>query len=565
MNFEDLESRRLLSVSFNLDSSGLLTVIGTKNSEQIHLGSIKTFKTDFAKTGIDYSKVKRILVNMMGGNDVVVFNDAMKVPITLIGGSGDDSLRGGGGDDVFIADAHDTLCGGDGFDRADFSASPTGIKFDMTDATIEAVQGSNFADSITGSAKNDIILGEGGNDTINGMSGDDYIDGGTGADRMNGNKGDDIFLNFDNQGDTLDGGSGTDFAEEDGKDTMTRIDFIFDQQSKGSGGGGESGGGTSGGTESGATLQTLSFLGAPHAALALQIAALPIASIDAGVLTINGDSGDNRISVTMDSTGTKINVSVDGEVASFALADVDSISIDAGDGNDVVALQKSDGTRDVPVGANILGGAGDDTIIGGSGNDTVDGEAGNDSIMGMLGRDSLSGGFGNDTLDGGEDNDYLNGGSTDISTRDGADVFIGGAGNDSAMYTTRTDDLSIDILNGSKANDGAASESDDVNADVENIYSGTGDDTLTGNASANLISGNAGDDVIKGNGGHDKLIGGAGHDTITSGADSSIFSMLDLGRDDFDVSLDSNGHPTSDFVSGDVGADFSTVSGRSIG
>jgi len=47
--------------------------------------------------------------------------------------------------------------------------------------------------------------------------------------------------------------------------------------------------------------------------------------------------------------------------------------------------------------------------------------------------------------------------------------------------------------------------------------------------------------VIKGNGGHDKLIGGAGRDTITSGAESSIFSMLDLGRDDFDVSLDANG------------------------
>ncbi len=562
MNFEDLESRRMLSVSFNLDSSGLLTVIGTKSSEEIHLGSIRTFKTDFAKTGIDYSKVKRILVNMMGGNDVVVFNDSMKVPITLIGGSGDDSLRGGGGDDLFIADTHDTLCGGDGFDRADFSANSTGIKFDMTEATIEAVQGTNFADSITGSEKNDIILGEGGNDSINGMSGDDYIDGGTGADRMNGNKGDDVFLNFDGSGDTIDGGSGKNFAEQDDKDTLSRIDLIFDESSSG---GGESGG-ESGGTESGGTSEPLMFLSdAPHAALALQIAALPIASIDAGVLTINGDSGDNRISLTMDSTGTKINISIDGEVASFALADVDSISIDAGDGDDVVALQKSDGTRQVQLGANIFGGAGDDTIIGGSGNDTVDGEAGNDSILGMLGRDSLSGGFGNDTLDGGADNDLLNGGSIDISTRDGADVFIGGSGNDSAMYTTRTDDLSIDILNGSKANDGAASESDDVNVDVENIFSGSGDDTLTGNASANLISGSAGNDVIKGNGAHDKLIGGTGRDTITSGVDSSIFSMLDLGRDDFDVSLDSNGHPTSDFVSGDVGSDFSTISGRSIG
>ena len=40
----------------------------------------------------------------------------------------------------------------------------------------------------------------------------------------------------------------------------------------------------------------------------------------------------------------------------------------------------------------------------------------------------------------------------------------------------------------------APKEADDVNSDIENIFSGTGDDTLTGNAAANAISGNAGDD-----------------------------------------------------------------------
>jgi len=69
----------------------------------------------------------------MGGNDVVVFNDAMKVPITLIGGSGTIRCAGAVGMMCLIADAHDTLCGGDGFDRADFSASTTGINFDMTE------------------------------------------------------------------------------------------------------------------------------------------------------------------------------------------------------------------------------------------------------------------------------------------------------------------------------------------------------------------------------------------------------------------------------------------------
>jgi len=43
-----------------------------------------------------------------------------------------------------------------------FRQAPPASNFDMTDATVEAVQGSNFADSITGSEKNDIILGGGG-------------------------------------------------------------------------------------------------------------------------------------------------------------------------------------------------------------------------------------------------------------------------------------------------------------------------------------------------------------------------------------------------------------------
>jgi len=50
----------------NLDSSGLLRLSEPKTGGHSSR-SIRTFKTDFAKTGIDYSKVKRILVNMMAG------------------------------------------------------------------------------------------------------------------------------------------------------------------------------------------------------------------------------------------------------------------------------------------------------------------------------------------------------------------------------------------------------------------------------------------------------------------------------------------------------------------
>src|SRR4029077_13577951 len=110
-----------------------------------------------------------------------------------------------------------------------------------------------------------------------------------------------------------------------------------------------------------------------------------------GVLSISGDSTDNSISVIMDSTGGIISVSVDGQSASFPIADVDSISIDAGGGDDSIALQRSDGSRALTVPALILGGNGNDQIIGGAGNDTISGGNGDDQIWGMAGRDSISG------------------------------------------------------------------------------------------------------------------------------------------------------------------------------
>jgi len=101
-------------------------------------------------------------------------------------------------------------------------------------------------------------------------------------------------------------------------------------------------------------------------------------------------------------------------------------------------------------------------------------------------------------------------------------VFIGGSGNDSAMYTTRTT-ISPSTSSTAPKPTTAPQRKRRRQSDIENIFSAARR-TLGRDSSANLLSGSAGNDVIKGNGGHDKLIGGAGRDTITSGAESSIFS-----------------------------------------
>ena len=299
--------------------------------------------------------------------------------------------------------------------------------------------------------------------------------------------------------------------------------------------------------------------------MALAIAADPVATLERGVLSVTGTSGADSISVILDSTGKNIDVSLNGASATFPLASVTSISIDAAGGNDSVALQRGDGSRAVPVPADILGSNGNDTIVGGAGDDTITGGNGNDVISGMAGNDSLQGADGNDTVMGGDGNDYLNGGTSASTGPDGADVISGGAGYDTVLYISRTDNISVN-LNDNKPDDGAPGEGDNVETDVENILSGTGNDTLTGNASANVLSGNAGSDIINGGGGHDKIIGGAGVDTLSNtGPDATVFSLTDLGRDDFSSALNGSGLPTSDLISGDVGLDFSTTSGEVLG
>src|SRR5207247_885698 len=54
-------------------------------------------------------------------------------------------------------------------------------------------------------------------------------------------------------------------------------------------------------------------------------------------------------------------------------------------------------------------------------------------------------------------------------------------------------------------------------ANFENVYGGSGNDTITGNSAGNFLAGGAGDDTLVGNAGDDSLLGGAGNDTLNGG------------------------------------------------
>ena len=113
----------------------------------------------------------------------------------------------------------------------------------------------------------------------------------------------------------------------------------------------------------------------------------------------------------------------------------------------------------------------------------------------------------------------------------------------------------------------------DTRSLIENAYGGSGNDTITGNAAANLLLGGAGDDRILGGLGNDTYLGGSlgsdiiygedGNDRVDGGADNDIL-FGGAGSDSItgDTGNDAIfGDDGSDRIAGDDGAD--TIQGGS--
>ncbi len=126
----------------------------------------------------------------------------------------------------------------------------------------------------------------------------------------------------------------------------------------------------------------------------------------------------------------------------------------------------------------LSGGAGSDAVIGGSGDDVLDGGADDDTVTGAGGDDTIIGGAGNDTENGDAGNDTLSQGAV----ADGNDALTGGSGVDTVSYASRSNPVAISADGG--ANDGEASEGDNVASDIETHGGGSGDDTFSQGAAS---------------------------------------------------------------------------------
>lgn len=145
--------------------------------------------------------VKADIENLKAGSgDDTITGNAMSNVIT--GGAGNDVLNGGAGDDVFpqgaAADGNDTISGGPGVDKVDYSGrsaditatldgvTPSGDltanEADILGSDVENLEGGSGDDVLTGNGSANELVGNAGDDTLSGLGGDDTIEGGAGDD-----------------------------------------------------------------------------------------------------------------------------------------------------------------------------------------------------------------------------------------------------------------------------------------------------------------------------------------------------------------------------------------------
>ncbi|MGE5610269.1 MAG: calcium-binding protein, partial [Bacillota bacterium] len=108
------------------------------------------------------------------------------------------------------------------------------------------------------------------------------------------------------------------------------------------------------------------------------------ASLSNGLLLVDGTAAANAISLSVEAGYIRV-IEDGGTPTDFTAAAVTSILVNAGDGDDSVAISSA-----ITVPATIRGGNGNDYLVGGAGNDVLDGG---------FGADDIYGGGGNDTAD----------------------------------------------------------------------------------------------------------------------------------------------------------------------
>lgn len=426
-----------------------------------------------------------------GGNDRLN-GQAMTLGFSADGGTGNDSLTGGQGDDFFDgSDGNDTLIGREG---NDFFFC--GLGNDRAD----------------GNGGRDSLHGEAGNDVLNGGDASDVLTGGVGNDTLNGDSGADTLTGGDGS-DSLAGGSGTGdmlLEQIDGTATLTNSSL-----------------GTTSGSDRLSGFERIMIVGgfgndsinASSATIGVTLDGgdgndtlkggsgndLLLGGGDNDLLTggtgndeLDGGEGNDRLLEIANANLTLTNATLIG-VGTDVLFQVESAQLTGGSSANKLDASRFTGS------ATLFGLGGDDTLIGGSANDSLDGGDGNDQLTGNLGNDRFVGGSGTaDTI--------VESGSTAFVL---AQNRLTGVGTDSIATIERARLSTANISSSIDARQFTGSTT---------LTGGNGQDTILGGFGADSILGGGGDDVLRGGNGNDSILGGNGNDIILGDAGDDSLS-----------------------------------------
>ncbi|SDT75204.1 calcium-binding protein [Actinoplanes derwentensis] len=391
-------------------------IVITKSGNKVTIDDRVTVKAGEGCTAVKGDKTKvtctdpkpiaRVRVELGSGNDSVTNRTA--VPLTALGGSGNDTIRGGSG--------RDKLYGGTGRDK------------------------------IWGLGGIDALYGGDGNDSLSGGADGDWLEGGKGDDKEYGGSGRDRFGQADRgkatDADVVSGGSGFDTVEYGGKRGITA------DSDRGKRDDGRKG-------EHDTLLGLESFYGTdgndkiygddgPNLLVGFNGDDLLVGNggddwlrdYSTGDDRLHGGTGNDRMEggigadVILGGSGVDT-VSYSGHKGAI------TVDLDGAKGDDGMRGEKDTVGADIE---NIIGTDFADVLTGNGSANQIEGWSGDDAIRGGGGNDVLVGNYGADRIYGEAGDDALASGHPTLSSDASVDLLDGGAGNDNALAGTDPQD-----------------------------------------------------------------------------------------------------------------------------
>jgi len=364
-----------------------------------------------------------------------------------------------------------------------------------------------------------VVIGNVGNDILNGSFLNDTLRGGAGADRLR-------------------GGEGNDTASYEGSNLGVTVNLLTNT--------------ATGGHAAGDTFSSIeNIIGTNLGDTMTGDAAANFIDGAFGFDTIDGGGGDDFI-FGRDGGGLLRGGAGNDRVDGGAENDI----IFGGTGND--ELRVGDGTNEA------YGQDGNDVLLGASGNDRLSGGAGADNINGVTGNDILDGGSGADFMTG------TTGASRYYVDNVGDQVFDFGSNDGDRAFTS----ISYTLAFGSEIE--RFSTTNTAGTGAINLTGNEFDQSIYGNAGANVIDGKAGRDTMTGYGGNDTYFVDSAHDdvveaanrgsdkvltavsyTLTSGSEIELFTTTDSAAT---TAINLNGNALAQTIHGNNGANV--INGR---